>query len=111
MVVFVTYVQDQVRFTGAERKVYASSPGVSRTFCGECGTPLSYEAEWAGQTVVGLYISTLDHPEKFPAEKHVFETDRISWFDVADSLPRYLKLPGEGAPDRIGPGTRPNTDK
>jgi len=100
--VFATYLEKQVRFIKGERKVYNSSPGVRRTFCSDCGTPLSYEAEWAGDIVIGFFISTLDEPEKFPPEKHVFDKDRIPWFDVSDHLPRYHKVPGE-EPDRFGP--------
>ncbi len=103
MAVFVTCLDTQVRFTKGERSVYSSSPGVARTYCGDCGTPLSYEAEWKGDTVIGFYISTLDKPEDFPPEKHVFDADRISWFHVADDLPRYLTVPGTSGPDYIGP--------
>jgi len=103
MTVFVTYLGDRVQFTAGQRKIYASSPGIARTFCADCGTPLSYEAEWAGQTVIGLYVSTLDEPDNFPPDKHVFDVDRIGWFHVADTLPRYLTVPGEGGPDSVGP--------
>lgn len=103
MVVFVNCLEAQVRFTKGERKVYSSTPGVARTYCGDCGTPLAYEAEWNGEMVIGFYVSTMDHPENFPPEKHVFDADRINWFHVADDLPRYLKVPGKGGPDSTGP--------
>ncbi len=103
MVVYSTYLKEQVRFTKGERKIYESSPGVGRTFCSNCGTPLTYEAEWGGQTVIGFFISTLDRPEEFPPERHVFDADRISWFDVADQLPRYRGVPAGKEPDRFGP--------
>ena len=36
---------DQVKFIGDERKIYESSPGVGRAFCGKCGTPLTWEGD------------------------------------------------------------------
>ena len=103
MAVFVTYSADNILFASEQRKIYASSPGVARTFCSNCGTPLSYEAEWAGQTVIGLHVSTFDEPGNFPPDKHVFDVDRINWFHVADTLPRYWTVPGEGGPINVGP--------
>ena len=92
-----------VRFTKGDRKKYESSPGVFRTFCSECGTPLSYEAPWAGKVVIGFHVGTLDEPERFPPDKHVFDVDRIPWFEMADHLPRFHKVPGDDGPVRHGP--------
>jgi hypothetical protein len=103
MVVYAVCLPGQVHFAGGERKIYKSSPGIHRTFCPVCGTPLSYEAEWQGEMVVGLFIGTLDNPELFPPERHVFDIDRISWFDVADHLPRYHQAPSGKSPVRFGP--------
>jgi|APSaa5957512535_1039671.scaffolds.fasta_scaffold83505_3 hypothetical protein len=51
-----------------------------------------------------IYVSTLDEPDLFPPKNHVFHGDKISWFDVADKLPRFLGMPGEGKePDSFGP--------
>jgi hypothetical protein len=52
VVMFVNFEEKAVQFTKGERKVYHSSPGVNRTFCGDCGTPLSYEGEWGGNTII-----------------------------------------------------------
>ena len=104
VVVFSVYLEKDVTFTKGSRKVYESSSGVHRTFCGDCGTPLSYESEWLGDAVIGFYVSTLDEPDLFPPKNHVFHGDKISWFDVADKLPRFLGMPGEGKePDSFGP--------
>ncbi|MCA1715649.1 MAG: GFA family protein [Actinobacteria bacterium] len=43
---FVGYRTEQVETGRGVPKVYCSSPGVSRSFCADCGTPLSYEDEW-----------------------------------------------------------------
>jgi hypothetical protein len=67
---------------------YASSPGVIRDFCSVCGTPLSYRADrFPGE--VHLYLSTLDEPDRFEPQFHVFSAEKIAWFDTDDSLPRH----------------------
>jgi hypothetical protein len=36
-----------------------------------------------------FYISTLDNPNAFVPTNHVWYSEKIAWFDVADDLPRY----------------------
>ena len=103
VVAYSVYLPEQVHFTSGERKIYKSSPYVKRTFCPDCGTPLTYEAEWQGQTIIGLFVGTMDNPELFPPERHVFDINRVSWFDVADHLPRYHQVPSGKDPIRFGP--------
>ena len=102
-VVYSVYLDKNVNFTKGERKTYQSSLGVSRTFCGDCGTPLSYESEWQGDVVIGFFVGTLDEPDLFPPQRHVFHSERVKWFDAADKLPRFLGVPKAGKkPDSIG---------
>jgi len=100
---FVMYEKENIRFITGERKIYASSPGVGRTFCPDCGTPLSYEGEWGGKSIVEVYVGTLDDPESFTPDRHGFYGEKISWFDVADQLPRYNASSVGKQPDRHGP--------
>lgn len=82
-------------YTEGAPATYASSPGVTRSFCQRCGTPLSYEAErFPGE--VHLYLSTLDHPEDFEPQRHVYFAERIAWFDTADDLPRHEGSSADG---------------
>ena len=84
------YRADQVQFNGTERTRYESSPGAFRAFCGYCGTPLTWEGDGGelGQ-IIELHISTFDDTESMVPTSHAFEPERLSWFDVADDLPRY----------------------
>ena len=83
-----------VRFTAGERTTYASSPGVQRGFCAECGTPLTYEAErFPGETHF-FYVSTFDEPQAFAPMFHVYYEERLKWLEIADSLPRHATLSG-----------------
>jgi len=84
------YRTEQVTFTGAERKKYESSPGAHRAFCENCGTPLTWEGD-GGELgpIIEVHISTFDEPEQMVPTSHAFEPERLSWFDVADDLPRF----------------------
>ncbi len=92
VVTFVGFKKDQVAFTKGERQIYNSSPGVGRAFCGQCGTPLTWEGKSEVPErgmILEFHISTLDDPYAFVPTNHVFYKEIISWFDVADYLPRY----------------------
>lgn len=104
VVAFVMFEAAQIKFVRGVRKIYASSPGVGRGFCADCGTPLTYEAEWGGTSVVEVYISTLDKPDLFAPDRHVFFSDRLGWFDVCDELPRYNGSSVGVEPDSFGSG-------
>jgi len=89
VVTFVVFEADNVHFTGRERSIYESSPGVARAFCGQCGTPLTWEGDYGKHVIIEVYISTLDDPDSFVPDRHWYHEERIAWFDVADILPRY----------------------
>ena len=71
-------------------KVYESSPGVLRSFCGDCGTPLSYEDERLPGEVY-VMVGVFDEPEPFEPEAHDWVSQKAEWFDIRDDLPRYQK--------------------
>ncbi len=89
LVTLVSFEASQVRFTEGSRKIYASSPGVGRAFCGDCGTTLTWESEQRGQSLIEFHIGTLDEPDALPPSLQVFHGERLAWFDTADCLPRY----------------------
>ena len=76
-------------FTKGQRKFYESSPGVKRAFCGDCGTPLTWEGVWNGEGVTEFYIGTLDDPAGYSPRYHEFCSEKIPWFEVSDDLPRH----------------------
>ena len=83
---FVNYKSNNVTFSG-DRSTFASSPGVTRSFCAQCGTPTSYETSKRSDEI-DLYLNVFDEPETFTPQKHVYFDEHISWFDVHDNLPR-----------------------
>ncbi|WP_445423277.1 GFA family protein [Arhodomonas aquaeolei] len=93
VVTLVIFVEEQIKFTKGERKLYESSPGVRRAFCGDCGTSLTWEARskrFPDTNIIDLHISTFDRPEAFNPTQHDFYEERIPWFDVVDTLPRFV---------------------
>ena len=83
---FVNVPLESVRFSG-EVGTYDSSPGVTRSFCATCGTPIAYQVSRRA-TEIDLYLNAFDDPEQFQPQLHVNTAERIPWFDVKDDLSR-----------------------
>ncbi len=96
IVTLAGFKSGQVTFEGDERKIYESSPGVGRAFCGKCGTPLTWEGD-GGELgpIFEFHISTFDNPEVLVPSAHAFYPERITWMDIADNLPRYEGFSGD----------------
>ena len=86
------YQEDQVVFTGEPPKIYESSPGVRRGFCPRCGTPISFTGDHL-PGLIDLTIGSLDCPEEMPPAVHYWDSKRLPWMELADSLPRYPEFP------------------
>lgn len=91
------------RFTRGSPRYFQSSPGVRRAFCGDCGSPLTYENERMADEV-HLYAAALADPGEVAPQRHVFVAEQLPWFEVLDDLPRYATFSRGGAePLRVGP--------
>lgn len=91
MATFAGFTDQTFRFTQGEPKVFESSPETWRSFCGECGTPLVYRANW-DKGGVHVYIGAFDDPGAFPPMFHVNFAEHVAWFDTADDLRRYRSM-------------------
>ena len=90
MATLAVFKADQVKFGGEARSVYDSAPGVGRAFCANCGTSLTWETVFGDEgPICAIHISSFDNPDALTPTAHSFYPERISWFDVADDLPRY----------------------
>ncbi|MEQ8355200.1 MAG: GFA family protein [Kiloniellaceae bacterium] len=92
---FLGVPRGNCRFTGTPAKIFESSPGVRRLFCGRCGSPMAFDADRYPDEI-HLYAASLDDPAGYVPEVHVHSAERLPWFDVKDSLRRY---PGSGSED------------
>jgi hypothetical protein len=104
MATLAVFRPEQVRFSGDERKPYASAPGVVRSFCDNCGTSLTWETVLGGsEAICAVHISTFDDPGLLKPCGHTFYDERIAWFDVADELPRHKGFFSQSEPIQYGP--------
>ena len=92
---FVGFPRERFRYIKGEPKVHESSPERWRSFCGNCGSPLTYYANWDPRGI-HVYLGVLDEPDRFPAQFQVHCAERICWFDVADGLKRYAGFSQQG---------------
>ena len=78
------------KWTGKDTKIYRSSEGVERHFCGTCGTPMGFVAEhYPGD--MQLYTATLEDPSDFNPTFHVFAGEQLPWLSFHDDLTKYPK--------------------
>ncbi len=92
---YAGYMQERVTFEGATPSRYQSSPGVTRSFCPHCGTPLAFEgARWPGE--IHLFLATFDTPNALTPRAHVNTIEQLDWIHLADGLPR-LPRTGQSA--------------
>ncbi len=65
-----------------------SAEGCVRTFCPECGTPLTFR-ELAAEVLI-IAAATLDTPELLAPTRHEAAADALPWPKMTDGLPRSL---------------------
>ncbi|WP_037307585.1 GFA family protein [Ruegeria halocynthiae] len=76
----------QWRWLGETPKTFNSSPGVERSFCPNCGTPISFRSQ-SMSDVLHLYVATLDDPEMAKPTLHVAHEEKLGWLKLDDGLP------------------------
>lgn len=95
---FVGFPARTFVFESGEPRRFSSSPEVIRTFCGTCGSPLTYENNTDPDTIDVMTIS-LDQAESYRPTDHIWVSERIGWDIISDDLPRHWKSrTGDGAP-------------
>lgn len=67
---------------------YRSSPNAIRTFCGTCGTSISYEPSDKPENIE-VTSSTFDHPNRFAPSREVWVSHRLTWEPLDPALPQF----------------------
>lgn len=88
------FPEGTVEWTRGNPKLYASSPGVKRGFCSECGSTLM----WQSEEEICIKIGALDHPENVKPDRHIWVANSLPWLHIDDKLPRYVGNPDLPAP-------------
>ncbi len=88
LVAWVTFPRRDFAFTRGAPVRYRSSPPVTRTFCGRCGTPLTYAHDARPETLDVTTIS-FDRAHELPPRDHIWMSDSLRWIRASESLPRF----------------------
>ena len=94
---------DSFRLQGGGNVVrFEPSPGLSRTFCGRCGSAVPGGPH---EGRVSVPAGNFDDDPGVRPLAHIFAASKATWFEIEDTLPRFDVLP-EGfdapvLPDRI----------
>ena len=89
IVPWITVKSEDFVFTAGQPVEYNSSQPATRTFCGRCGTPLTFRhISYEGKKVDVPTVS-LDDPEAFPPECHTWTSQKLKWMKLADGLPSF----------------------
>jgi hypothetical protein len=91
MTAFVGFLKADYEIVSGTPVARESSPGVWRRHCGDCGSPLTYEARRVDRET-HVYLGTLDQPAGLKPQSHVFTEEAVPWLKVADALPRHARL-------------------
>ncbi len=94
LMAWAAYGRADFEVTAGEPVAHASSPGVTRTFCGRCGSSLTLTDERIAEIYVA--IAAFDDPEAVTPDIHIWRSHRLSWVETADDLPRYLRFKFQG---------------
>lgn len=70
---------------------YSSSPRVTRGFCAECGTSLTYRHD-DRSVEIDVTLSTMDDPGALVPEVHIWVEDKLPWVVIADGRAQFAKL-------------------
>jgi hypothetical protein len=88
VVAWVTFRPESFAFTRGAPARHRSSPPVERTFCGACGTPLTYRHSTL-PAEIDVTIASLDDPSAVAPADHIWTSERIPWLELGDDLPRH----------------------
>ena len=66
--------------------IYKSSEWASRSFCSHCGSSIGYHTE---DGKIWVSVGTLDRPETFEPEFHIFVESKMPWSVYDEELPQY----------------------
>jgi hypothetical protein len=71
-----------------EPVAFRSSPPVERTFCGRCGTSLTYRRDDSPDSI-DVHTATLDGPDAFPPTREIWLEEKVAWMVSNNRLDQY----------------------
>jgi hypothetical protein len=86
MTTFASFRQHRVIYTGAIPNRYSSGDGVTRSFCGQCGSPVAYQSDDRPDEI-HLHLGLFDDLEPLAPRDHSFIDEKPGWLHVDEHLP------------------------
>ena len=94
-VAWVTVRSADYAVVAGKPAAFRSSPPVVRTFCGTCGTQLTYRVDDSPDTI-DVTTVTLDDPGRFAPTKEIWLEDKLDWESLNERLDHYSRTRAEG---------------
>jgi hypothetical protein len=91
VVAWLTFPASRLRITKGKPVGFRSTAPVLRTFCGACGTPLTYAHKKSPKTI-DVTTCSLDAPDAFPPTHHSWLSDDVAWVRFGDRLPAFPRF-------------------
>jgi hypothetical protein len=88
-VAWAVWPEDRFMWIAGSATRYSSSPGVMRTFCGQCGTPLTYQNSADGRGTIDVTTATLDDADAFPPTMEIWTEQKLRWQCTNPALPHH----------------------
>ena len=95
-VAWAVFRANQFAFVSGKPNTFRSSPPVVRTFCGNCGTPLTYQHA-SRQDKIDVTTVTLDSPGDFPPTKEIWIEHKVAWESLNEQLEHYPRSSAPGS--------------
>jgi hypothetical protein len=89
-VAWLTFDRGQIEILSGQPRVYRSSQGVVRQFCGTCGSQLWYEQADRPNTI-DITTASMDNPNLFPPTMEVWLEHRLSWQGADAARAHYVR--------------------
>ena len=80
----------QFRIMGGQPKTFRSSPKVTRGFCPDCGTQLTFASDDLPDEI-DVTTATLDEPDRLPPKDHCYAASRVAWDHLSPRIPVRAK--------------------
>lgn len=94
-VAWSTFHMDTFAFISGTPLWFQSSPEVVRSFCGNCGTPLTYRHSDDVDTL-DITTASLDAPEQFPPTKEIWIEHKLPWERLDEATRHYQRSSPNG---------------
>ena len=88
VVAWGTWPAERLTWLADQSRSFASSAKGERSFCPTCGTSLTF-CDPTDPAFVDVTLASVDDPEAFAPDHHIWTSSRVRWLEISDDLPRH----------------------